>query len=82
MRIMLQAVTKVVEYMDSLGLSTEERLRLLGSVARLNPNAVAVKNLLYVEGLTEEEQMQVIRVIRTMIRPRKTKGKVKEKAKT
>ena len=79
---MLQAVMKVVEYMDSLGLSAEERLRLLGSVSRLNPDAVAIKNLLYTEGLTEEEQMQVVRVIRTMIKPRKTKGKAKDKAKT
>lgn len=68
---MIKAVMKVVEYMESLGLSPEEQLRLLGSVSRLNPDAVAIKNLLDVEGLTQEEQKQVIRTIRTMIRPRK-----------
>lgn len=79
---MIKAVTAVVEYMGSLGLSTEEELKLLGSVSRLNPDAVAIKNLLYDMGLMEEEQRQVIRVVRTMIRPRKTKGKAKDKAKT
>lgn len=81
---MIKAVMAVVEYMESLGLSTEEQLRLLGSVSRINPDAVAVKNLLYTEGLTEEEQAQAIRAIRALIRPRKpakgTKG-TKDKAK-
>lgn len=80
---MIKAVMKVVEYMESLGLSPEEQLRLLGSVSRLNPDAVAIKNLLDVEGLTQEEQKQVIRAIRTMIRPRKpAKDRTKDKAKT
>ena len=78
---MLQAAMKVVEYMDGLGLSTEERLRLLGSVSRLNANAFGIKNMLDAEGLSHEEQMQVVRVIRTMLRPRKAKGKAKNKAK-
>lgn len=80
---MIQAVMKVVEYMNGLGLSTEEQLRLLGSVSRLKDDAVAIKNMLDAEGLTHEEQMQVVRVIRAMLRPRKTaKGKAKGKAKT
>lgn len=78
---MLQAVTKVVEYMNGLGLSTDEQLRLLGSVSRLNANAVVIKNMLDAEGLSHEEQMQVVRVIRTMLRPRKAMGKAKNKAK-
>lgn len=78
---MIKAVTAVVEYMESLGLSTEEQLRLLGSVSRLNPDAVAIKNLLYTEGLTEEEQMQAIRAIRALIRPRKPAKGTKDKAK-
>lgn len=79
---MIKAVMAVVEYMESLGLSTEEQLRLLGSVSRINPDAVAIKNLLYTEGLTEEEQAQAIRAIRALIRPRKSAKGTKGKAKT
>lgn len=78
---MLQAVTKVIEYMDEKGLSTEERLRLLGSVSRLNADAVAVKALFDDEGLTQEEQGQAVRVIRAMIRPRKSAAKETPKGK-
>lgn len=78
---MIQAVMKVVEYMDEKGLSTEERLRLLGSVSRLNADAVAVKALFDEEGLTQEEQGQAVRAIRTMIRPRKAAAKETPKGK-
>lgn len=75
---MIQAVMKVIAHMDGLGLSTEEKLRLLGSVARLNPDAVAIKNMLYQEGLSEEEQKKAVRVIRALIKPGKSQ---KDKAK-
>lgn len=76
---MIQAVMKVVEYMDEKGLSTEEQLRLLGSVSRLNTDAVHVKGIFDEAGLTDEEQGQAVRAIRTMIRPRKAaKGKAKK----
>lgn len=78
---MFQAVRKVIEYMDGKGLSTEERLRLLGSVSRLNADAVAVKALFDEEGLTQEEQAQAVRAIRAMIRPRKAAAKETPKGK-
>lgn len=80
---MLHAVTRVVGFMEERGLTDEEKLKLLGSVSRLKSDAVLIKGIFENEGLTEEEQRQAIRVIRTMIKarkapkPRESKGKGK-----
>lgn len=76
---MFNAVKKVVEYMDEKNLSTEERLTLLGSVSRLNGDAVKVKSILQEEGLNENEQRQAIAAIRTMLKPRKKPEKKDKK---
>lgn len=68
---MIHALMKVIGFMEEKGLTDEERLKLLGSVSRLNSDAVTVKGMFENEGLTEEEQRQAIRVLRSMIKPRK-----------
>lgn len=84
--VMIHAVMKVVGFMEEKGLTDEEKLKLLGSVSRLNSDAVTIKGMFENEGLTKEEQKQVIRAIRAMIKPRKDpkpqegKGKGKGKA--
>ena len=70
--IMIHALMKVVGFMEEKGLTDEEKLKLLGSVSRLNGDAVTVKGIFENEGLTEEEQKQAIRVIRAMIKTRKS----------
>jgi len=81
---MLHAVTRVVGFMEERGLTDAEKLKLLGSVARLKSDAVLIKGIFENEGLTEEEQKQAIRVIRAMIKARKSpkpqEGKGKGKA--
>jgi hypothetical protein len=69
---MIHAVMKVVGFMEEKGLTDEEKLKLLGSVARLKGDAVTIKGIFENEGLTEEEQRHAIRAIRAMIKPRKT----------
>lgn len=68
---MIHAVMKVVGFMEEKGLTDEEKLKLLGSVSRLNGDAVTIKGMFENEGLTEAEQRQAIRSIRAMIKPRK-----------
>jgi len=77
---MIHAVMKVVGFMEEKGLTDEEKLKLLGSVARLNGDAVTIKGIFENEGLTEDEQRQAIRAIRAMILPRKARKHQKGKA--
>lgn len=78
---MLHAVTRVVGFMEERGLTDAEKLKLLGSVARLKSDAVLIKGIFENEGLTEEEQKQAIRVIRTMIKARNTPKPQEDKGK-
>ena len=81
---MIHALMKVFGFMEEKKLTDEEKLKLLGSVSRLKSDAVTVKGIFENEGLTEEEQKQAIRVLRSMIKPRKApkpkEGKGKGKA--
>lgn len=71
---MIKAVMRAIEFMEEKGMTVEERLTLLGSVSRLNHDAVSVKAIFDEEGLSEEEQRQAIGAIRAMIRPAKKRG--------